>query len=86
MLDTLIPPTDSTYCYPLLIKNLLLAPLVNPDQEIVYADNICFDYRTLGGASAGPVVRKAGNGEKRSCSTSCASTPTRGSSRSRWCC
>jgi len=49
MPDTLIPRTDSAYRYPLLIKNLLQAPLVNnPDQEIVYGDRMRFDYRTLG--------------------------------------
>ncbi|AWH46443.1 fatty acid--CoA ligase [Stenotrophomonas sp. ZAC14A_NAIMI4_1] len=36
------------HAYPLLIKQLLLTPLaVNPGQEIVYGDNVRFDYRTL---------------------------------------
>jgi fatty-acyl-CoA synthase len=48
MTDTLIPRTDSAYSYPLLIKNLLHAPLVNaPDQEIVYRGQLRFSYRQL---------------------------------------
>ena len=36
-MDNLIFQTESAYGYPLLIKNLLFAPVVeNPDQEIVY--------------------------------------------------
>ncbi len=36
------------YAYPLLIKQLLLAPLANaPGQEIVYGDRSRYDYRTL---------------------------------------
>ena len=46
MADTLIPRTASAYNYPLLIKNLFLAPVVdNPDQEIVYRDLFRFTYR-----------------------------------------
>lgn len=44
--DTLIPRTASAYAYPLLIKNLFLAPVVdNPEQEIVYRDLFRFSYR-----------------------------------------
>jgi len=46
--DLLIERTASAYSYPLLIKNLLAYPVVdNPDQEIVYRDQLRFDYRTL---------------------------------------
>ena len=46
--DLLIERTTSAYTYPLLIKNLLAYPVVNnPDQEIVYRDQLRFDYRTL---------------------------------------
>ena len=39
MTATLIQRTASAYMYPLLIKNLFYAPIVdNPDQEIVYRD------------------------------------------------
>lgn len=49
MNDHLIPRTESAYSYPLLIKNLLQAPLVAaPDQEIVYRDTLRYSYRTLG--------------------------------------
>ncbi|RLA13628.1 MAG: fatty acid--CoA ligase [Gammaproteobacteria bacterium] len=38
----------SAYSYPLLIKHLLYTPLAcNPDQEIVSADTMRYDYRTL---------------------------------------
>ena len=38
----------SAYAYPLLIKQLLHTPLANaPDQEIVYRDQMRYDYRTL---------------------------------------
>ena len=48
MNDLLIEKTSSAYTYPLLIKNLLAYPVVNnPDQEIVYRDQLRFDYRTL---------------------------------------
>lgn len=48
MTDNLIVRTESAYTYPLLIKNLLKFPVVNnPDQEIVYRDELRFDYRTL---------------------------------------
>ncbi len=44
----LIHRTASAYTYPLLIKNLLACPVIdNPDQEIVYRDQLRFDYRTL---------------------------------------
>ena len=49
MTDNLIPSTDSAYSYPLLIKNLLHAPLVSaPDQEIVYRGDRRFSYREFG--------------------------------------
>ncbi len=48
MTDLLIERTASAYTYPLLIKNLLSNPVVNnPDQEIVYRDQLRYDYRTL---------------------------------------
>lgn len=41
-------PGPEAPAYPLLIKQLLLTPLaVRPEQEIVYGDNVRFDYRTL---------------------------------------
>lgn len=41
-------PAPDAHAYPLLIKQLLLTPLaVRPEQEIVYGDNVRFDYRTL---------------------------------------
>ncbi len=44
----LIHRTASAYTYPLLIKNLLACPVIdNPEQEIVYRDQLRFDYRTL---------------------------------------
>ncbi len=47
-MDDLIHRTASAYAYPLLIKNLLFSPLVNnPDQQIVYRDQLRYDYRTL---------------------------------------
>ncbi|MCL2458512.1 MAG: fatty acid--CoA ligase [Desulfobulbus sp.] len=46
MTATLIQRTASAYAYPLLIKNLLFAPAVdNPDQEIVYRDQLRYTYR-----------------------------------------
>ncbi|MDR2549985.1 MAG: fatty acid--CoA ligase [Desulfobulbus sp.] len=46
MTATLIQRTASAYTYPLLIKNLLFAPAVdNPDQEIVYRDQLRYTYR-----------------------------------------
>lgn len=48
MPDPLISRTESAYTYPLLIKNLLQFPLVNcPDQEIVYRDQLRYNYKTL---------------------------------------
>lgn len=45
MSDTLIARTQSAYSYPLIIKNMFLAPIVdNPDQEIVYRDSLRFTY------------------------------------------
>jgi fatty-acyl-CoA synthase len=45
---SLIPKTASAYEYPLLIKNILLAPLANhPEQEIVYKDHSRITYRTF---------------------------------------
>ncbi|WP_141058043.1 fatty acid--CoA ligase [Stenotrophomonas rhizophila] len=41
-------PAPEAPAYPLLIKQLLLTPLaVRPEQEIVYGDNVRFDYCTL---------------------------------------
>ncbi len=48
MTATLIQRTASAYTYPLLIKNLFFAPVVdNPDQEIVYRDQLRYTYRDL---------------------------------------
>jgi fatty-acyl-CoA synthase len=45
MSGNLIQRTASAYNYPLLIKNLLQAPVVNnPRQEIVYRDRFRFSY------------------------------------------
>jgi len=46
MTENLIARTPSAYGYPLLIKQLFEAPLVdNPDQEIVYKGSLRFTYR-----------------------------------------
>ena len=46
MPDNLITRTQSAYAYPLLIKNLFLAPVAeDPEQEIVYRDKFRFTYR-----------------------------------------
>ncbi len=43
-----IQKTPSAHSFPLLIKNLLQAPLVSfPDQEIVYRDQFRYNYTTL---------------------------------------
>ncbi|MCH7372234.1 MULTISPECIES: fatty acid--CoA ligase [Aeromonas] len=43
-----IPPAQGAHAYPLLIKSLLLSGgRYYPDQEIVYADKLRYDYRTL---------------------------------------
>lgn len=48
MPSPLIQRTASAYAYPLLIKNLFLAPVVdNPDQEIVYRDQMRYTYREM---------------------------------------
>ncbi len=45
MSDNLIQRTASAYTYPLIIKNLLQAPVVdNPQQEIIYRDKARFTY------------------------------------------
>jgi len=45
MTDNLIQRTMSAYAYPLLIKNLLNAPVVDdPQQQIVYRDQMRFSY------------------------------------------
>ncbi len=45
MTDNLIQRTMSAYTYPLLIKNLLNAPVVDdPQQQIVYRDQMRFSY------------------------------------------
>ena len=44
----IIENTPSAYTYPLLIKNILSAPLVHsPDQEIIYSNIRRYTYRTL---------------------------------------
>ena len=46
MPDNLIEKTPSAYSYPLLIKQLFQAPLVNnPEQTIVYRDLVTISYR-----------------------------------------
>ena len=46
-MEHLIERTPSAYDYPLLIKQLFLAPLVNnPEQEIVYRDQLTINYKT----------------------------------------
>ena len=46
-MDNLIEKTKSAYEYPLLIKQLFQAPMVdNPDHEIVYRDQLTITYRT----------------------------------------
>lgn len=46
-MNNLIEPTPSAYAYPLLIKQLFLAPMVNnPQQEIVYRDQLTITYKT----------------------------------------
>ncbi len=48
MTATLIQRTASAYDYPLLIKNLFLAPTVdNPGQEIVYRDQLRYTYADM---------------------------------------
>ena len=45
-MSDLIWRTDSAYDFPLLVKNMLAAPLVDdPDQEIVYRGELRFTYR-----------------------------------------
>jgi fatty-acyl-CoA synthase len=45
-MENLIFKTESAYSYPLLIKNLMFAPVVdNPSQEIVYRGTLRFTYR-----------------------------------------
>jgi fatty-acyl-CoA synthase len=45
-MSNLIEKTDSAYSYPLLIKQLFRAPMVNnPEQEIVYRDQLRLTYR-----------------------------------------
>jgi len=44
----IIPPAQGAHAYPLLIKSLLLSGVrQHPDREIVYADRLRYDYRTL---------------------------------------
>ncbi|HSH19827.1 MAG TPA: fatty acid--CoA ligase [Draconibacterium sp.] len=46
-MNNLIEHTPSAYAYPLLIKQLLLAPLANnPNREIVYRDQLTITYKT----------------------------------------
>lgn len=45
-MSNLIEKTKSAYEYPLLIKQLFLAPLSNkPNQQIVYKDQITLTYK-----------------------------------------
>lgn len=45
-MNSLIFRTESAYSYPLLIKNLLFAPVVdNPEEEIIYRGTVRFTYR-----------------------------------------
>ncbi len=47
-MSNLVWKTESAYDYPLLIKNLLSAPVVdNPNQEIVYRGSLRLTYRTF---------------------------------------
>jgi len=49
MKTKLINPTPEAYSYPLLIKNLLFAPLCYyPDQKIIYRDQQEFTYKQFG--------------------------------------
>ena len=46
-MSNLIEKTRSAYDYPLLIKQLFLSPLANnPDQEIIYRDQLTITYKT----------------------------------------
>lgn len=46
-MEKMIEKTESAYAYPLLIKQLFLAPLGNnPDQEIIYRDQLTITYKT----------------------------------------
>jgi fatty-acyl-CoA synthase len=46
-MSNLIEQTSSAYAYPLLIKQLFLAPLANnPNQDIVYRDQLTISYKT----------------------------------------
>ena len=46
-MNNLIEKTKSAYEYPLLVKQLFLAPLGNnPDEEIIYRDQLTITYRT----------------------------------------
>src|SRR5210317_1827526 len=46
MTDNLIQRTTSAYSYPLIIKNMFYAPVVNnPEQEIVYRGERRFSYQ-----------------------------------------
>lgn len=46
IMDNLIDKTPSAYSYPLLIKQLFLAPIVDsPEQEIVYSNKLTITYK-----------------------------------------
>ena len=46
-MSNLIEKTKSAYEYPLLIKQLFLAPLANnPEQEIIYREELTITYKT----------------------------------------
>ncbi|EJM19526.1 acyl-CoA synthetase (AMP-forming)/AMP-acid ligase II [Pseudomonas sp. GM21] len=48
MATKIIPPAEGAYAYPLLIKQLLLSgERYEPGREIVYADKLRYDYKTL---------------------------------------
>lgn len=49
MKTKIIKPAENAYSYPLLIKNLLSAPLIySPDREIIYRDKLRYTYATFG--------------------------------------
>ncbi len=49
MKTRILPPTDSAYKYPLLIKNLLSTPLIfSPQQKIAYRDSFEITYEQFG--------------------------------------
>ncbi len=66
MTEKIISPTPSAYSYPLLIKTMLQPPLTYaPDQEIIYRDQVRYDYRTFAQRVARLAGALAGAGVKR---------------------